>query len=264
MEEQGKNVQSHNQIDQRHKLIVIMFIVTIGCVASIITILASNVPKGYNLLVFLPLSFWFCSIVFIDTIKISTGSISIAIALSSLYIRNVILPVIMVLGGCETLARLYVINLYIDQAVWLLIYEQFAIFAVIHFMCRRPNSMMTMNYPSELKIEEFRIDRIILFRIVLFIMSFLVLLCFIEYPQLKYFITFLFNSNMDIVDIQNINFLYMEMSVPGYIYWPVTYIMEILRIILPVYLLFLIRAGKKAKSNELFAVLSQLLLHLFL
>ena len=108
-----------------------VFLVLIGSVVSC-GVIISYASDKYILLCLLPLGFGLFSIIFRDCYSIVGKSITITLLLAIMFLRSVITPVMMSLGADVSISSVDT-TYKISYAVFLLLYEQFAIWVMIYY-----------------------------------------------------------------------------------------------------------------------------------
>ena len=219
----------------------------VSIIAAIIVVFDSNVIKYYKLIFLLPLSFGVISIIFINLYKYFFKILSITIVISMYFIRMVIVPLVMRYGNYGF--EVYNIDMYnnISLAIILMIYELICVFVILGFYSRKFKKLdknFIIDFNSKEK-EPFSVKFIIV------IMAMFIIISLILFPKLKYQLTSI--KQLLPAHKKELFFIFRDMreSTPGLIYWPYSFFLNILRTLIPIYVLkqIYIKLALKGKKN---------------
>lgn len=232
------------------KFIVMIFIIIIAStISTLLLVFDKKVPSYYSLLPILPCSFGLISCIFANIYSLFLKSISITIITSTYFIRFVVIPIFLSIGGYST----KVINIdaysYIESAILLMVFELFIVYGYLSFNVGKysyiRNDLVENNTKSSLS---FRFIIISLFLYVVFVL--------IKYPEeLSYLGLFTQFSEADRI-LSAKNRLYAVQIVPGVIDTFFTIFISILQVFIPILCIKFIQKMYSKKNQKKAANLS--------
>lgn len=202
----------------------------------------------YYLLPLLPITFALGNILFISIFKYIFKNIVFLILLSTYYIRMVIIPFLMMFSNYSRDGFLITIYSNIDIAIFLIIYEFLFVLLIITIVNKvnfnkKPLISMDLNAIPDISKNGIKVISII---------SFFVLAIIIVYPQVLNNYKLFIPTSSEATSEWYLKYLMAINSVPPYIFYLTTWLIDILKNIWVLVLIFHLR---KSKMNSLLSLL---------
>ncbi|NUU75299.1 hypothetical protein [Paenibacillus xylanilyticus] len=242
--------------DMNKNLAGLIFIIIItSSISTFFLVFDKDVPRYYSLLPILPCSFGLISCIFANIYSFFLKSISITIITSTYFIRFVIIPICLSVGGFST----KVVNIdaysYIEYAILLMVFELFVVYCYLSL-----NTGRYLNYRKnnqiEITIKENNTKSSLLFRFIIISLFLYVVFVLIRYPEeFSYLGLFTQFSESDRI-LSAKNRLYAVQIVPGIIDTFYTLFISILQVFIPILCIQTIKKKYGMKNKKRAANLS--------
>ena len=232
-------------VSGRQRVIPFAAIVVFVMCAIAAFIIIVNAPPKYDTIFLLPLIFGFLSLIFLDVYQKMAKSITIAIFVSLMAVKNILTPLCMALSNGQFRAMVNTED-YMLYAVLLQIYETIAIFVVLHRKSTKIGAAVQERYVGCF---DFNKKYIKTFRVFTLLLTIIVFGVVIRYPKLLAYISVGISGDKT-TNIQN-TILRSEMrsTVPSMIYYLYSYCLNLLRWAFPISVIFSLYASKKGNER---------------
>ena len=172
-------------VSGRQRVIPFTAIVVFVMCAIAAFIIIVNAPPKYDTIFLLPLIFGFLSLIFLDVYQKMAKSITIAIFVSLMAVKNILTPLCMALSNGQFRAMVNTED-YMLYAVLLQIYETIAIFVVLHRKSTKIGAAVQERYVGSF---DFNKKYIKTFRVFTLLLTIIVFGVVIRYPKLLAYIS---------------------------------------------------------------------------
>ncbi|MGY6766146.1 hypothetical protein ACW73O_14070 [Faecalibacterium prausnitzii] len=226
--------------------------VFVSCFSAILVALDYNRPEYYTYLPLLPAIFALVSTVLFPIYRWFLDSIVITLIISIYFIRMVVTPLSMSLGGYHHL--LLNLNVYqeMNQALLLIIYEFIIVFISVFYFKNKYHIEERKNMENKNMLERFSDIKLKVLVLLIFI---LLIISYILYPQLLNLYKIFAPTSLEEEIRQNVQYHQIKQSVPIIIYYFANFFSEIFRVIIVLILINFFKNKLRAK----FAILLSLL-----
>lgn len=216
----------------------VMFFSVLFLSSFIISILLAfmNNNDDYWILTILPLLFIAVLVICYNTLSCVFESFSVLLMVGCYYMRMVILPFIYVYFDYSTIVINDAFLSYLIPASLLTFYE----FLVVMFFC---NVIIKKNNKrkndKDLSLENVKNNVVInrknkkAFIIIAFLITF-IMIVYAFYPSIISYFHFIFETNIEKQNVNSINYVVMQQTIPKLLYWLAVYAIGILQVILPI------------------------------
>lgn len=228
--------------------LIFMFII-LSSFLAFISIVLNNKDTIYWLIAMLPISFPVIILINYGIFSKIKDRLSILLIIVCYYMRMVILPVVFVYSNYSSLIVDNGYLQYITYACFLAIYEFLIVLSLLSFF---DNKKLVKNIKERETIDEYNKNSSKLFNYIVIILLITVIVGFIVYPQFKYNFRFIFESNINNINLNNINHKIMKDSIPPVIYWLIIYIIDILQVLLPIVIINSIKKMRLGNNFKFF------------
>lgn len=211
------------------------FILLISIISSIILFCDINRPDYYEYIWVLPINFLLTLFLFNFPYIRFRNSIVFNIVTYGYFLKMVLTPIVMRYGNYSSLAINYDIYFNSNKAIFLLSYEYFFISAIIYLYYKFYPGDIRYNIDEINDIKNISPKSILLLIVMILIAS---VMCFLYPHMISYFEILLFKDSKQ--------YEYLS-SIPGYIFFTTTYLMDIIKFIIPI---FIIRKIYNLKCKE--------------
>lgn len=244
-----------NVILKQWQMIILILMILISLSVSLLLIVDYSKPLHYSLLFILPLVFTFLLIIFAKLFRVFLNNIGVTMIMGLLFCRLVISPFLMFLGGYPDIVTLN-INQYTSFAILLVMYETIAVmFAMFVLMDRESDE--DHNFESNCVCLINKRYRLMVFSILL-----VQLAIFVYTPELLEGYRTMFQiSDQYFTSLEQYHIIHKY----GTTFWKKfslvtgSYLMNIIRLVLPCYLIVCINRKKRSKIRQLVSYLTALI-----
>lgn len=224
-----------------------LFLFCSSLIVAIILFYDSQLPLNKSFLPFLPLTFSFASLVFVNIFSYLYNSVAVSILVFTYYIRMTIVPFFMKFSFYQRTGIVADINSTFNTACLLMIYEFIVVFMIISIIggkyCFLREST-EFNFHIDINNKKYRYSK----KILLFV-TILTALCIVLYPEiLTHFKFFVFISEEQSINWYINNAIAREI-VPSIIYYTSTWTLTIIKNIWVLVIVILLRSRGKSKLN---------------
>lgn len=216
------------------------------CYFSTAVIMINAVDK-YMWLAILPLSFSVLTLMFNRIFKLIGKSITITLLVALMFLKNVIMPLFMALGD-GYFAAIVDTESKMLMAVLLQLYEEVAVFTVLHLRQKRLKSAIINSFMGKLNIKK---EKAKAFTIITFIVFAVVIICLFAYPQLAAYISFGIETDTNEIIKQARLQIMMKETVPTIVYYLYTVTVNVLRWLLPAMVIVRMYISKRKETAKI-------------
>lgn len=204
----------------------------------------------YYPLFLLSLSYSAISIILFSAFKLYGQKKSVTIILSLFYLRMIIIPLLLVLfNKSNTMDIGLYFNHYV-KSILLMCYEYICVLFTIMFCNKRETyqNKISLYEKGNINKQNFKLLYFIVFMFIIFFI-FIVF----KYPYAKYSFKFLFSTSSTSESIVNYkNTMLFKNSIHPVLYWGFSLVFQLLYILLPFMLIYIIKASKKTEKTKIF------------
>lgn len=208
-----------------------IFLIFSCVLAFIISLNATGVYENIGIL---PISFIVISVLCSNVYSLYGKSLTVTLITSVMFLKNVLMPFFIVLGNCTLRSG---VNIYdtINYAYFLEIYECLAVLFVLRFYVNHFKLKYNENITINCCITS---NGMRLYKKVLFVILIIFILIIITYPQLLLYFTYGLDGDQESIIEQNNLSMAIERSMPRILFYVYVLFYDLLRWIIPLYVIF--------------------------
>ena len=231
----------------------VMFVISI--IVSILILIQNNKPEEYKLLFIMPLIFAVIVLAFLSLKKNITNSVVKLILFCGYFLRATITPFIMMIGDYSSKVTNMSIFENMDNAIILICYEMIIVFSVL-FVSKSDKS----NEIIKAKYKDFEINAKRLF-FCIGALGVLAIVLIVLYPSLKNLYGFFIFYNLEEITLHDNIISNLVETLPPLVYPIFRLVVDILRELIPIFLIILIK--NKLKKKEGIAIILSIAIVIF-
>jgi hypothetical protein len=230
-------INSNDDLQRNSNIIALLLVSGINlCCITVSFVIASDayLPADYHLLFLLPIAFGIISCLFFQIYKFIFKLYTVGIVVALYFLRMTAIPLFMYLGRYSKISRNSQVESYIGKAVLLMIYEFFFVMVVIFFAVRQISDfsgakIKKLQYKNEADMS--------LIKFVISIMAIAALFLFIKYPLLRSYLAPISTLSPENQAMYYNDSVQRRILIPGIILWPYYLLVDILRQVIPLYII---------------------------